>query len=383
MMKIQPVRKGGIPSMKYEKQGQTNFFLEMEHHQITAREFFSPTLLNFLNKNFDLNQMIILYFDTQNHFLSWVNQEGLLLDEEKHPYRQIFSLDPVRKVVYTDALRDHLTYFNTIPRLYKSTDVIPPNQYDSDPYVRFIQTYFQAKYSVTMAFGINAYIQMTFFKEAEKGDFTDEEMQHFSEIYAYIANSYKNFKKYEQAKIISEIKNHIIDSGEKAYLITDDFMHVMDCNKETELCLQDILGPSVRNQLEGEGVCGWLPFLLSSGEKEEEGDKVRIRMIQNYQFRIYTYDRSYSNRIIDRYHWITISSKGSRKHVEFTRNLEPLTATEQRVAELMYQGLTYKAIAMRLVVSYHTVKKRVENIYAKCGIQSRYQLYKWIESREN
>lgn len=369
--------------MKYEKQGQTNFFLEMEHHQITAREFFSPTLLNFLNKNFDLNQMIILYFDTQNHFLSWVNQEGLLLDEEKHPYRQIFSLDPVRKVVYTDALRDHLTYFNTIPRLYKSTDVIPPNQYDSDPYVRFIQTYFQAEYSVTMAFGINAYIQMTFFKEAEKGDFTDEEMQHFSEIYAYIANSYKNFKKYEQAKIISEIKNHIIDSGEKAYLITDDFMHVMDCNKEAELCLQDILGPSVRNQLEGEGVCGWLPFLLSSGEKEEEGDKVRIRMIQNYQFRIYTYDRSYSNRIIDRYHWITISSKGSRKHVEFTRNLEPLTATEQRVAELMYQGLTYKAIAMRLVVSYHTVKKHVENIYAKCGIQSRYQLYKWIESREN
>lgn len=336
--------------MKYEKKGQTNFFLEMEHHQITAREFFSPTLLNFLNKNFDLNQMIILYFDTQNHFLSWVNQQGLLLDGENHPYRQILSRDPVRKVVYMDALRDHLTYFNTIPRLYKSTDVISPNQYDRDPYVQFIQQQFQSRYSVTMAFGINAY---------------------------------KNFKKYEQAKIISEIKNHIIDSGEKAYLITDDFMHVMDCNKEAELCLQDILGPSVRSQLEGEGVCGWLPFLLSSGDKEDEGEKVRVRMIQNYQFRIYTYDRSYSNRIIDRYHWITISSKGGRKHVEFTRNLDPLTPTEQRVAELMYQGLTYKAIAMRLVVSYHTVKKHVENIYAKCGIQSRYQLYKWIESREN
>lgn len=53
-----------------------------------------------------------------------------------------------------------------------------------------------------------------------------------------------------------------------------------------------------------------------------------------------------------------------------------------RVAELLYQGLTYKVIAQRLVVSYHTVKKHVENIYTKCGVQSRYQLYKWIEGRE-
>jgi DNA-binding CsgD family transcriptional regulator len=368
--------------MKYEKQGQMEFFLEMEHHQITAREFFSATLLQFLNKNFDLNQMVILYFDTQNHFLSWVDRKGLQLDEESHPYRAFQPQDLVRKVVYEDAVRDHLTYFNTIPRLYKSTDVISAGVYGATPYVQFLRDHFQAEYSVTMAFGINAYIQLSFFKGKEGGDFTDEEMQHFSEIYATIANAYKNFKKYEQAKIISEIKNEIIASGEKAYLITDDFMHVMDANKEAILCLQDILGPSVRDQLAGEGVCGWLPFLLSSGEGDGREPGVRTRVIENYQFRIHNYDRSYSNRIVDRYHWITIGSKGKKNHVEFTRNLDPLTPAEQRVAELLYQGLTYKAIAQRLVVSYHTVKKHVENIYTKCGVQSRYQLYKWIESRE-
>ena len=58
-----------------------------------------------------------------------------------------------------------------------------------------------------------------------------------------------------------------------------------------------------------------------------------------------------------------------------------LTHVEQRVAELMCQGLTYKAIADELVVSYHTVKKHVQNIYSKCGINSRYELYKWMEDQ--
>ncbi|MCR5467594.1 MAG: helix-turn-helix transcriptional regulator [Lachnospiraceae bacterium] len=64
-----------------------------------------------------------------------------------------------------------------------------------------------------------------------------------------------------------------------------------------------------------------------------------------------------------------------------TKN-QTLTNAEQRVAELMYNGLTYKEIAAELVISYHTVKKHVQNIYTKCGVKSRYQLYKWIENQQ-
>ena len=58
------------------------------------------------------------------------------------------------------------------------------------------------------------------------------------------------------------------------------------------------------------------------------------------------------------------------------------TGDMELVAELMYNGLTYKAIADELVISYHTVKKHVQNIYTKCGVKSRFQLYKWLENRE-
>lgn len=368
--------------MKYENTGQMNFFSEMSEHQISAREFFGNVLLNSLDRNFGLKKVLISYFDTQGKFLSWINRDGILLDCEEHPYRNFLVNDVVRNKVYQDAVRDHLTYFNVAPRLYKSTDLITPVDYGHSAYVRFLEENFQAHYSVTMAFGINAYIQVAFFKGLEKGDFTKEEIEALNEIYVYVANAYKNFKKYEQAKIVSNIQSEIIASGEKAYLVTDDFMHIMSYNKTAQNYLKDILGPAITEQISTTTPCSWLPFLLGDEADNITADRVQTRVIKNYIFKIYTYDQSYSNGIIDRYHWITISRKEEGKIPDYSGRKLPLTQTEQRVAELMYNGLTYKAIADKLVVSYHTVKKHVQNIYTKCGVNSRFELYKWLENKE-
>jgi DNA-binding CsgD family transcriptional regulator len=366
--------------MKYENVGDINFFSEMLEHQISAREFFSCVLLDSLDRNFGFKNILISYFNTHGKFLSWTNQKGILVDYEEHAYREFIDNDIIRHMVYQDAVRDHLTYFNVIPRLYRSTDLINPVDYDHSAYVRFLEENFYAHYSVTMAFGINAYIQVSFFKCLEKGDFTDEEIEELNKIYVYVANSYKNFKKYEQAKIVSNIQSEIISSGEKAYLVTDDFMHIMSYNKTAQNYLKDILGPSITEQISSTSPCSWLPFLLGGEEDNITENRVQTRVIKNYIFKIYTYDQSYSNGIIDRYHWITISRKAEGKISDYSRTNLSLTQAEQRVAELMYNGLTYKAIADELVVSYHTVKKHVQNIYTKCGVKSRFELYKWLEN---
>ena len=249
---------------------------------------------------------------------------------------------------------------------------------------------------MTLAFGMNAYIQISVFKSREEGDFTEGEMAALREIYTYVANSYKNFKKYEQAKIVSTIQSKIISSGESSYMVTDDFMHILDCNKAAQSYLEEILGMPIGEQISSKKPCGWLTFLLSAEEENDGGEErpVRTRRIGTYMFKIYTYDQSYSNGIVDRYYWITISereearapgdgrSKAGKNGSGMPEGGSPLTQTERKVAELMYRGLTYKAIADELVVSYHTVKKHVQNIYTKCGVKSRYQLYKWMERQD-
>lgn len=374
--------------MGNENANQMNFFSEMSEYQITAREFFSTVLLDSLYRNFGFNDILISYFDTHGNFLSWTNRSGALLDYEGHPYRRFMENDVVRYRIYIEAVRDHLTYFNVEPRLYKATDVIGEKDYENSPYVRFLEENFRKHYSVTLAFGINAYIQAAFFKSREDGDFTEQEIEELKEIYVYVANSYKNFKKYEQAKIIANIQSEIIASGEKAFLVTDDFTHVMSYNKTAQQYLADILGEAMVEHIDSSTPCSWLPFLLGGEEDVQAEDRVQTRVIKNYIFKIYTYDQTYSNGIIDRYHWITISKKKEQSASvspvpkSISANGESLlTHAEQRVAELMCQELTYKAIADELVVSYHTVKKHVQNIYSKCGINSRYELYKWMEDQ--
>lgn len=358
---------------------QMNFLLEMSELQITAREFFA-TVLDALTRNFDSEKVLVSYYDTHGKFLSWIDWNGALIDNENHPYRKFAPLDVIRHMIYEDAVRDHLTYFNVTPKLYKSTDIINPVDYDRSLHVRFLEETFHAHYCVTMAFGINAYIQVSFFRNFEEGDFTDENMLELNKIYVYIANAYKNFKKHEQAKIVSKIQNEIIASNEKAYLITDSFLHVMGSNKTAQTYLTDILGASIPAEFDRFVPCSWLSMLMGN-ESEIMPDQVQTHVIKNYTFKVHTYDQHYSNGIVDRYHWITISHNNPETDAPLKRNLL-LTPTEQKVAELMHNGLTYQAIADEMMISIHTVKKHVQNIYTKCGVKSRFQLYKWLEDKK-
>ena len=191
--------------MDRAEDGRLRFFSELSEHQISADEFFNVVLLDSLARNFGLQNVLISYFDPQGNFLSWTHRNGVLADCEEHPYRRCQPADVVRQTLYREAVQDKLTYNNVTPRLYHSTKLIPPEDYEQSSYVRFLEENFGARYSVTMAFGINAYIQVAFFKSREEGDFTPEELSQLEQIYVYIANDYKNFKKYEQAYLLCNI----------------------------------------------------------------------------------------------------------------------------------------------------------------------------------
>jgi len=55
-------------------------------------------------------------------------------------------------------------------------------------------------------------------------------------------------------------------------------------------------------------------------------------------------------------------------------NLQNLTTAEQRIGDLLQQGLSNKAIAQHLVISIRTVESHISRALAKTGTTSRLQL---------
>jgi DNA-binding NarL/FixJ family response regulator len=71
-----------------------------------------------------------------------------------------------------------------------------------------------------------------------------------------------------------------------------------------------------------------------------------------------------------------IQSVGRRESSSEESLVEPLTAREMEVIELMAQGLANKQIALSLSISEHTVKFHLSSLYAKLGVSSRTEAVK-------
>ena len=59
-------------------------------------------------------------------------------------------------------------------------------------------------------------------------------------------------------------------------------------------------------------------------------------------------------------------------------NLQHLTTAEQRIGDLLQQGLSNKAIAQHLVISIRTVESHISRALAKTGTTSRLQLVMFL-----
>ena len=55
-----------------------------------------------------------------------------------------------------------------------------------------------------------------------------------------------------------------------------------------------------------------------------------------------------------------------------------LTASEQRVASLLLEGLSNKAIAAKLVISHRTVECHISRALLKTGCNNRLELALWM-----
>ena len=365
--------------MQKDYMRQMEFLREMSDYQTSGYEFFSRVLLESLKRHFDLHHVVIYFFDHDNHFLSSKTIDAIDMDSDLHPYHTFQHYDTVRQTIYKNARKNHQTFNHFDIKGYLSSELIQED-YESSDYVQFIQNQFKGYYSLSYAFGINGYIQMSCFKTKDEGDFTQTEIEQLNAIYLDVANIYKNFKKYVHAKILLAILSEIVSLDVKAYIIIDNNMNIMEYNQEALDDIRDILGPIAVQEIQQENYCQWLPSLISHEKNQFDSQDVIESRVKNYDFKIHKYDEQYPCGIVETFYWMSIS-KAEDEDSHFT-DITLLTPTEQKVAYFMYQGLTYQGIADELVISYHTVKNHVQNIYHKCNVTNRYELYKWMENQK-
>ena len=66
------------------------------------------------------------------------------------------------------------------------------------------------------------------------------------------------------------------------------------------------------------------------------------------------------------------------RYLSFLRSVTHLTPSEQRVTELLTEGLSNRDIARKLVLSHRTVECHISRALAKTGCRNRLELALWM-----
>lgn len=363
--------------MKFEESLQSGFVVEMMETMASATEIFNRVLLQNLDKYFGLKKTFITVFDFDGNFLSLTDPNRLYLGEE-HPYSQISGKDICAQKINEECRRAQMWHDNVKPYIYRSTDLLSRNEAETSEYVRFLNTVMRAKYMVIMPFDIYGCIHLCVYRGEGEMNFSDQELQNFEKVYEYIARTFKSFKKLEKPKIISNIKDEVILTKEDAYIVTDINHKILSANQKAIEYLSAMTGKRLDSEhLQEEEA--FLRFLLQGAK---DPDQITTTVLNGYTFQVHPFPMNYVHGMVELYHWITIGKSDDLPDKNTLFVPQPLTKREQKVAELLCQGLSYQAIGEELFISFHTVKNHVQNIFSKYGVNSRYQFHQVYQSNQ-
>ena len=356
--------------MNFEESMQNGFICEMMETMASATEIFNQVLLSNLDKFFGIHQAFITVFDFDGNFLSLTDPNRLYFGTE-HPYAAIAGKDICARQINEECKKNKLWHDNITPYIYRSTDLLSTNDAETSEYIKFLHNVMHAKYMLIMPFDIDGCIHLCVYRGENEADFSDQELDNFEAIYQYIARTFRSFKRLEKPKIISNIKDEIIVSREDAYLVTDINHKPLSANRRAMEYLSVMTGKQISAENLHE-LNSLLSFLLQG---VTDIDMVKTTIINGYTFQIHPFPMSYVHGMVELYHWITIGKEDTPQQTHGILTVTPLTKREQKVAELLCEGLSYQAIGEKLFISFHTVKNHVQNIFAKYGVNGRYQFY--------
>jgi len=366
-----------------------DFANDLTNHQISSEEFFDQELLRIIKNDLNINNALIVGYDNDATFSSWIDLSTTLsFNSKNHPYHYFSKRDRCAKYINTDCTKANLSANMPTSKLYQSTKIISPNEYGRSDYTTWLKNNLNSYYSIALPFGMNGCFHLCFYKTEGQSDFTGKELDAIQSIYKTIFCSYKAFHKEQELKVVSNIKNEIISLGEKAYIITNSELKVLAYSNLACDYLCSVLGYNGRDSNKQEFLFGCLSLIIDISNGV---DVVRVRNIKDYLFSVGKYIQSNSNNFPQTYYYITITkcvpetacSRVSNDNYIHINNKAQLTRREVAVAKMLCEGKSYQEIADTFFISYHTVKNHVQNIFQKCGINSRFQLLTYFGNQQD
>jgi len=346
------------------KQRCNNELLEFSTRLKPNSENFRLEVLQLLDEIFSFKKVAFSYISEDGYF-SDLCDRNLQLDDFKL-YLDKYSKFDFFVPAHTDGKK----------RVYRIGDFMSYEEFEHTKIHDILSNcgmYYEAV--IYLYYRHNPVAGLSFFREKEKNDFTEEDLQLLDEIRKILENQLsvhldlKDFSREMQEKQM--IQKTLQNLAEGVILCGDDF-HVHYANDT----VREFLPPRYRTA----DYSGYEQFIT---EKllpvfESQGQQVSfIPDLPDITVSLKSFFISSVNKkLLPIYEILFMRNplKTNRGWVDHITE-RCLTNREKQICDLMLQGLDNDQIVDTLNISIHTCRRHLENIYKKLGISRRFELF--------
>ena len=269
-----------------------------------------------------------------------------------------------------DTLSEYITSQTSSPAqsitnaksVYLPTDFIPKSQYAYSEYYKYLCS--AGLYNIAvMAFSD---YRICFFKDSPEKDFTDDEVQSLSHLYHILYEKLITFHVDLNTRISNQLQQKFWSNKKMGFIIYDEYGIALEYN--------DCVLEYITSLFPYCSLTSVFKYLIADFQNVNKGVINKTITGRNYKISICSSLKVDSFGIVRTHYLFTISKTNNESctatfiNNSYSKNIfSSLTMREVEILDAYCNGNDYHQIAKSLIISEHTVRSHLKNIYQKLG----------------